>query len=264
MPQPVNQNGPQNDRFRETVCVHTDKIFDACKNRDCYEDLRVWLTLGSQIALNAALSAKVRTAELLYVDADVEPVQFNRGYYTVDLSWFYRVSGETALGLPLRGLAIAHKRVLLYGSEGSAHVFKSDRGIVASLLSSNTKPVAIVEALEPIVLDSKVTESDAVPETEAVAVPEELAAQFEEALCFDPSPRQLYVTLGQFSMVRLERDCQLLLPAYDYCVPDKECADAATDDPCSLFSRIDFPVDEFFPPDTMDNMTESYREIMKG
>ena len=35
--------------------------------------------------------------------------------------------------------------------------------------------------------------------------------------------RRSYVTLGQFSIVRLERDTQLLIPAYDYCLPEKEC-----------------------------------------
>ena len=31
------------------------------------------------------------------------------------------------------------------------------------------------------------------------------------------------------------------------------------DDPCALFRRISFPVDEFFPPDTVETC-ESYRE----
>ena len=32
-------------------------------------------------------------AELLYVDVSVEPVGFNRGYFTVDCTYFYRVTG---------------------------------------------------------------------------------------------------------------------------------------------------------------------------
>ena len=35
---------------------------------------------------------------------------------------------------------------------------------------------------------------------------------------------RLYVTLGQFSIIRMERDTQLLIPAYDYCLPEKECS----------------------------------------
>ena len=69
----------------------------------------------------------------------------------------------------------------------------------------------------------------------------------------------LYVTLGQFSMVRLERDSQLLIPMYDYCMPTRECAGGDEDgdeDPCEIFRQIRFPVGEFFPPSTLPGMEE--------
>jgi len=48
--------------------------------------------------------------------------------------------------------------------------------------------------------------------------------------------------------VRLERDVQLLIPAYDYCIPCKECtSNSGEEDPCELFSKVQFPVEEFFP-----------------
>ena len=54
------------------------------------------------------------------------------------------------------------------------------------------------------------------------------------------------------SLVRLERDTQLLVPVYDYCMPDKECACGdGCEDPCALFRNISFPVGEFFPPNTV-------------
>ena len=37
----------------------------------------------------------------------------------------------------------------------------------------------------------------------------------------------------------------------DYCMPEKECVGSGDDDPCELFRRIKFPVDEFFPPDAV-------------
>ncbi len=65
----------------------------------------------------------------------------------------------------------------------------------------------------------------------------------------------MYVTLGQFSIIRLERDIQLLMPAYDICMPAKDCSCTGDDgscgraeDPCDMFERFDFPVEEFFPP----------------
>ena len=72
----------------------------------------------------------------------------------------------------------------------------------------------------------------------------------------------VYITLGQFSIIRLERDSQLLIPVFDYCMPEKECTGCGSDDPCTLFSRISFPVDEFFPPDAIDNC-ECYRDALK-
>ena len=65
--------------------------------------------------------------------------------------------------------------------------------------------------------------------------------------------RRWYATIGQFSIIRLERDTQLLIPAYEYSLPDKECPSADQDDPCEMFSKIRFPVEEFFPPNVVES-----------
>ena len=74
------------------------------------------------------------------------------------------------------------------------------------------------------------------------------------------TPRRWLTTIGQFSIIRLERDTQLVVPAYDYCMPEKECPGTVSDDPCTLFSRIQFPVDEFFPPDSV-SASDDYRSL---
>ena len=71
--------------------------------------------------------------------------------------------------------------------------------------------------------------------------------------------RRVYVTLGQFSIIRLERDSQLLIPAYDYCMPSKECTSSSEEDPCSIFRQVQFPTEEFFPPNTIA-APEGYQE----
>ncbi len=63
------------------------------------------------------------------------------------------------------------------------------------------------------------------------------------------SGKKLLVTLGQFSIIRLERDTQLLIPAYDYACRTKRVRARVRTILCSMFSRIHFPIDEFFPPD---------------
>ena len=60
---------------------------------------------------------------------------------------------------------------------------------------------------------------------------------------------RLYVTVGQFSTVRLERGAQLAVQSGGYCMPTRECCDdeGCEEDPCELFSRVDFPVRAFYP-----------------
>ena len=96
--------------IREAVCVHTDKISDSCLAKDCIEDLQVYLTVPSQQALDCAVSAKARYVELLHVGVLVETVPYSTGYYTVDLTFYYRVIADASAagGRPttVTGLAI--------------------------------------------------------------------------------------------------------------------------------------------------------------
>ena len=55
-----NTTGTLDRVFREAVCIHTRKIFDACRSKDCIEDLRVWPTASSQQYIDSALSVRPR------------------------------------------------------------------------------------------------------------------------------------------------------------------------------------------------------------
>lgn len=109
---------------REAVCIHTHKIFDSCRDKDCVEDLRFYPTASAQEVLSACQMVRGGTAELLYVYTDVEPVTFNRGFYSIDMRFFYRVTLQVGTGTPrcteAEGLCVFDKRVILFGSEGSA------------------------------------------------------------------------------------------------------------------------------------------------
>ena len=58
----------------QTMSVHVRKITDSCRDKDCIEDLRVYLTCGSQQLLDSAANVRVRTAELIHTYIDVESV----------------------------------------------------------------------------------------------------------------------------------------------------------------------------------------------
>jgi hypothetical protein len=56
---------------------------------------------------------------------------------------------------------------------------------------------------------------------------------------------------------------QLLIPAFDFCFPNKECIASTDENPCELFDTIEFPVNEFFPPQKFDfpGATENERRM---
>lgn len=243
---------------REAVCIHTRKIYDSCRDKDCIEDLRFYPDCDSKAYINTAVGVRAKSVELLNVRVNVEPVAFNRGYYTIDVRYFYRVKGEAyTLGNScneIRGLVVFDKRVMLFGGEGGAKIFTSaptEACTTLAQLQHVNAPVAVVEALDPIVLEFKLAEAcDCGPcEIDKDQLPPFVCEAFPSSLDTSPDTRRIFITLGQFSIIRLERDSQLLIPAYDYCMPEKECVGSGQDDPCELFRRIKFPVGEFFPPD---------------
>lgn len=259
--------GPVNGAagFREAVCVHTKKVYDQCRSRDCMRDLRVYLPIEDQCFIDGnSVSVKPRSAELLTAVMDVEPVSFQRGFYSVDIRFFYKVSVEacTGVGRPriLEGLSVYDKRCILFGSEGHARIFSSKYRpdqMDCQLPERSNRPTAVLEAVDAILLDARVvypTQPCHCCSCDLREVPRAICGCFGgQDLALDSASNQLLVTIGQFSIIKLERDIQLLMPAYDICMPQKDCCDTgiggdSTEDPCEVFSRFDFPVDEFFPP----------------
>ena len=257
-PGPVNSEAA----IREAVSINTRKIFDSCRDKDCIDDLRIFPTVSSQSYIENALSIRPRSAELLYCAVNVEPISFNRGYYTVDCSYFYRVTGETfPNGQSVQGLAVFDKRAMLFGSEGSVKTFSSEDPLPP--VETRDLPIAVVNSVDPIALHMKLVDADCLcpTEMEQRAIPGFIADAFPEPLILTDTARRWYATIGQFSIIRLERDTQLLIPAYEYSMPEKECPGASEDDPCELFSRIRFPVEEFFPPDSVEE-NDDYRSLL--
>ena len=244
--------------LRQALSVHTRKITDSCRDKDCIEDLRVYLTQGSQSILDSCASAKVRCAALLYTYIDVEPVAFDRNHYCIDVTFFYRILADATVGtnrpVSLYGLAVFSKRAVLCGEESKAHIFTSNTRIGeldGLTIRSANLPTAIVEVLEPMVLSSKVVDvcHCTCGDQNLVQIPAAIRSCFDDELVLSGESRRLLVTLGQFSLIRLERDAQLVIPVLDYSLPTKECCDSpgCAEDPCEMFSRIPFPADRFVP-----------------
>ena len=241
----------------ETMSIHTRKITDSCRDKDCIEDLRVYLTKGSQCLLDNAAGARVRCAELLYTDIEVEPVAFDRNHYCVDVTFYYRILADTTVGgnrpAALYGLAVFSKRAVLCGEDSRAHIYRSDTRLGrrdGRPHSYANLPTAVVEVLDPMILSSKVKEVCECVCQDSVQIPDWISCLFDEELVLSGDRRRLFVTLGQFSIIRLERDAQLVVPVLEYSIPTKECCDSpgcSAEDPCEMFSRIPFPAAQFNP-----------------
>ena len=113
----------------------------------------------------------------------------------------------------------------------------------------------MAEAVDPIILNMKLVDvCQCRPcDCSLTEIPQAILDCFGDSLTQGGDVHRLYVTLGQFSIIRLERDTQLLMPVYDYCMPEKECdcgSDCSQEDPCEVFRQVKFPVDEFFPPNS--------------
>lgn len=258
-----NRNSILNEKasckIKEAVCIDTNRVYDSCADKDCLEDLRVYFTNCAQSTIDRATNVRCRGSEVLNAFVEVERVPFNRGFYSVDITYFFKVCLDVFCGhanppTTVEGLATFSKKCILYGSEGNVKVFSSEFVSCDTdnqLEMTSTNPKAKVQTVDPICLEAKLCKVHDFCDTcnKPSRLPRSVCRCFDgEFDCYDEEPtKSVLVTLGIFTIVQLERDVQMLIPAYDFCMPSKECS-CETDNPCEAFRKIQFPVDEFFPP----------------
>ncbi len=244
----------------DSVCVDVPKIYDSCGAKDCLSDLPVFFTSQNQTIVNNATSVRINKASVSNATVKVDSVAFHTGFYSVDMVFYFSVycdvySGKGALPTTVNGVATYGKRVVLYGSSGNVKSFSSDDGEDNCTDPENccsaekgSMPRAAVNISNPMALSAKLVSAN--QSINVPYVPDCVTAYLGEELT-KPDDKQVLVTLGIFTITRLERNVQLMIPSYDFCVPRKEC-EARTDDPCEAFSKIEFPTDSFFPPSSSE------------
>jgi len=257
----MNENKFGTSSGKEMVCVDTYRILDSCRDKDCYEDVRVYLTERGQSIIDHTCAVRVKSAATVCSGIDILPMPFNRGFYQLSIRLFIRLQLEACVAPgeieEFSGITAVEKKVVLFGSEGNVRVFRSsgENGFCSSSGCGNYSetsalPIAVVETVDPLVLDSKIVE----PGRKccccccAEEIPDTVCSLTGGCLSDNEEGNRLLVSLGIFSVVRLERPAQYLVHGVEYCVPEKECVTAEDDDPCSVFRRMKFPVAEFCPP----------------
>ena len=260
----------RNSARSEMVSIETNRILDSCRDRDCFEDVKVLLTdFGNEI-LEHTTNIRAKSACISWTYIGIDPVRFNRGFYSVTIKFYIKIVFEACLcggrSQEFEGVAVLEKHVVLYGSESNVSIFKSNPdtsdycNVPEPCCSTKNVPIAIVEVVDPIILNTKVREAE-----ECCCgcccccndIPETVSARINGSLN-DSDGRYLTVSLGLFSVIRIVRPAQYLINATEYCVPDKECVSAEEDNPCSLFRSMAFPTAEFCPPDYVSAKGENH------
>ena len=253
----VKSNCPPTGPFKEAVCIDAGRVYDSCCDRDCLENLPCFFSPRDKALIDDALSVKVKSAEVIDVFIDVEPVHLNNGFYACDITFFFLVKLDVFCAphskpITVCGVCSADKKVILYGSEGEVKVFSNELTLDdASDRQSpevNNLPKCVVSCVDPVALSAKIVEKCPC-HCACRCIPKKVCGLLGTDSAFIPEEgdKTVMVTLGLFSIVQLIRNIQMLIPVYDFCIPEKECNNA-TDTPCELFSKIKFPLDNFFPP----------------
>lgn len=257
---------PGNTPTRETVCIDTNRVLDSCRDRDCFENARVYLSDFGNEVLEHTGSIRAKCAKIVWTCINIDPIRFNRGFYSVNIRFYVKVVFEACVSAgrsqEIEGITVLEKRVILYGGESNVSVFKSHGvagdsfcGCTPSESDEENEPTAIVEVVSPVLLGTRIVER--VSECSCCCcccesdLPKPVLSCLEAPLCFgngggdNRGERYLTVSLGIFSVIRIVRSAQYLIQATEYCIPEKECVPVEEDDPCRVFRNMPFPTGEF-------------------
>lgn len=263
----------KNNCFKEAVCIEVPRVFDSCSDRDCIYELPVTLSDESPTITDEMNIVRCRCVEIEAACISVDSVPFKSGYYSVDITYRFKITAEAfsksfcqpQSGTLLCGTAMWNKRVILYGGEGNAKVFTSDQDYTAAAPAEHcdrccggnaaSMPKASIHVVDPVALEAKFVCLPAGVRRNA-----ETAAAAGGCCCYSGTgempkyEKTLTVSLGLFSIVQLSRPVSLIVPAYDYCIPCKECTlNSDAEAPCDVFDRIEFPTEQFFPQPNGDD-----------
>lgn len=247
---------------RDTAYIDTYRILDSCRDKDCFEDVAVFLTDYGKDVVEHSSNVRTCSASISATNITVNPIPFNRGFYQVDIRIYVKMTFECCVCMSNRqvieGIAVCDKKAVLFGGEGNVSMFRSDpqndnfctrpEFSDCPCCGSNL-PVAVVELAEPVVLNTRIIEK---PSPCCICccvndIPSSISGRMNGGGLSDPGDRFLAVSIGFFSVTRLERPSQFLVNGTEYTVPEKECETIESDDPCSVFRAMDFPVSEFSP-----------------
>jgi len=259
-----------NSCSREPIGIETNRILDACKDRDCYEFVRVRLSRTGKDIVERTNAIRAKNAYIMWTKIYVNPVSFNCGFYSVVIRFFVKCEFEACVGggrsQEFEGIAVLEKKVVLYGGEGDTIVFRSTNeehhdfcDKTEPTCGVKNTPCAVVEVVPPVILGTHIKEKQHecmccccvcdIPKCVTSCVSGEFDYDDDNdddrCDCGGKHKKYLTISLGLFSVIRLVRPMSYMIDAEEYCIPDKVCKSFEHNDPCSIFNTLPFPTNDF-------------------
>ena len=159
-----------------------------------------------QPVVDASANVRVRDVDVISVYIDMQPIPFNRGYYSIDLTFFFDVSLELYGGATVgcervSGISIFNKKVILYGSEGNVKMFTSEScRDEADLQGNKVLPKATVQVAQPVALSAKLCEHCRCGCEPCCVIPDCIASRYGGAFETVEQKNTVYVTIGLFTL----------------------------------------------------------------
>ena len=214
---------------------------------------------AQQELVNCATNVRIRDVEVLTVYLDLQPVPFNKGFYSVDMTFFFDVSLDLfrapASGpVAVHGISIFSKKVILYGSEGNVKMFTSD-GSDEEIDNTGCKvlPKATVQVAQPIALSARICDANRCCCEPCCRIPEcickRYGGEFETGNCGGSS----MPPSGCLSSSRLSAMCRCSFPPMTS-VCRKKSAKALPITPVNCSGALSSPPTSFSrpKPETVD------------
>jgi hypothetical protein len=180
----------------------------------------VYLTDYGQEIIDRGSAVRAKCAGVIWSHIDIDTVPFNRGFYQLTIKIYVKIISEACISQgniqEIDGIAVVEKKVILFGSEGNVSIFKSAggcSGFCSSVNSghyqsmSNNLPIAVLETVDPIILNSKIVEPKNCGSCCvnccccADELPKGVASSLSGNICDRDDSNKLTVTLGLFSVV---------------------------------------------------------------
>jgi hypothetical protein len=267
------------NRAHEVVPIKAERVFDSCSDKDCLTDIPV--TLDTGVLPCQYTMVKCKNVWVENVNIDIEPLNFNRGFFSVDITYIFRVElcvyeKPTSQPVKIFGTASVSKNCVLYGSDVTTNAFSTNAdyiNVVNSCSGDDIKlPTATIQVAKPVILDARIGSyfwgnhhhhhhhhdcgcGGCPPPPPSPCTPQPFVGGENQAYqpeMPNPNTQLVYLTLGVFSVIELSRPVTVLASTYEYTIPTKECHNVS-ESPCKAFDKLSFPIDEFSPQTLSEN-----------